>query len=257
MAAAAAVSAALTRRVRGPHYEALCVDVLARAGLLLRRRGGPGDAGVDLLGRFDAAAPWPPGAAGGPAPVEVLAQCKSEAKPLGPVYVREFEGVLAARAAAGAQGGVDAAGRGLPPAFASSAAPPPLGLLISASPFTPAALRQATGSRWPLALLHLEGAAGAVLAAVPSRSASANGCFDGVLRALAGAVDAPASAGGAIEVESGTGRGDRVPACPSPASARPSARQQEGPRIRLAPSPRRALPDTNPPPSSPPGAARA
>lgn len=122
-AARAAVSAAApaTASLRGAAFEAAAVTALAPLGFLLRRRGGPGDAGVDLIGRLEV-----PGSA---PPVAVVAQCKAEARPLGPAYVRELEGVLALRAGGGAA------------AASSQSSGLLLGLLVSASAFTPASIR--------------------------------------------------------------------------------------------------------------------
>ena len=127
------------------------MDALSAHGFLLRRRGGPGDAGVDLIGRFEA-----PGAGAGAAPpaaVPVLAQCKAEAKALGPVVVREFEGVLALHARSGA-------------------APTTVGLIASASPFSPASRRLGAGSPHALLLLHMR-PSGEVVSLLASRAAHA------------------------------------------------------------------------------------
>jgi len=161
-------------RLLAAAFEQRAVDVLAAgAGLLLRRRGGPGDAGVDLLGRFQphAAVAMRSGDTE-PAPVPlltILAQCKSEARPAGPVHVRELEGVLsaAAAAAAAAAGAMIARGGSHPHRH--------FGLLISASPFSPQAVRRGAASAFPLALLHLDAspAAGTRGGAV---AASAHAC---------------------------------------------------------------------------------
>lgn len=106
--------------VTGAAFESLAVDVLARLGFALRRRGGPGDAGVDLIGRLEV--PRTQEA------LQVIAQCKGEARNLGPAYVREFEGVLSLRSRT-------------PAAAAAASESPLLGLLVSSSPFTPGSLR--------------------------------------------------------------------------------------------------------------------
>ena len=89
----------LSAAALGSRYEACCVTSLARILVMLRRRGGPGDGGVDLIGRYLAS-----GGDGGtantnpPLSVEqhlhIIAQCKAEAGKLGPAYVRELEGVM-------------------------------------------------------------------------------------------------------------------------------------------------------------------
>lgn len=160
-------------RLKGSQYEALCVETLAAAGFLLRRRGGPGDAGIDLVGRFESFQTLPPMRSStdvdGCSNTGIVAQCKSEAKPLGPVYVREFEGVMSSRCRINPH--------------LSDKRSAGVGFLISASPFTAAALRQASVSSLPLGLIHLDGLSGCVHAVVQSRSLC-DSSYVGILQAL-------------------------------------------------------------------------
>ncbi|KAH8097048.1 hypothetical protein BXZ70DRAFT_307810 [Cristinia sonorae] len=139
---------------RGLAFEKRSMNLLERClSMSLRHVGGKSDGGVDLQGWW-----WVPTSnASGAATtttslsmdmprrrIRVFAQCKAEKKKLGPHYVRELEGVLhrhrhlAASNQVNAPGGIDM-----------------VGLLISQSAFTKAALLHATSSVVPFLLLHI------------------------------------------------------------------------------------------------------
>ena len=66
---------------RGTAYELHVVRVLQQLGIRARRRGGAGDGGIDLVGK------WTP--VQGP-DLQILVQCKYYSKPLGPQTIREL-----------------------------------------------------------------------------------------------------------------------------------------------------------------------
>ncbi|KAH9941241.1 uncharacterized protein BXZ73DRAFT_98456 [Epithele typhae] len=129
----------------------------------LRRVGGRGDGGIDLQGWW-----WLPAQCvnhGHPSathalptparphdrvPVRVLGQCKAEARKVGPRHIREFEGTVLRLSAAHPLGVAASPGPGPGPSPRAS-----VGVFLSLSPFTLAALRQAYSSPVPLALVHL------------------------------------------------------------------------------------------------------
>lgn len=153
--------------MKGAAYEVLCVELLSALGFALRRRGGASDGGVDFVGRF-LASPQSQGYA-------VVGQCKAEAKPCGPVYVRELEGAMSRSLSANEQCVL---------------------LLLSATGFTTGCIRHALASPRHLALLHLT-TDGVLAAALPSRNLLA---LDAVLcERLTRTVGSSLSRGRAIE----------------------------------------------------------
>jgi hypothetical protein len=93
--------------------------------------------------------------------LRVLAQCKAEKKKMGPVYIRELEGVVYKHVATRPQAdGGEQAGAGRPH--------PIVALLISQSKFTQGCILAAQTSPVPFLLLHLpeSGAEGAIGSAV-------------------------------------------------------------------------------------------
>jgi hypothetical protein len=119
----------------------------------LKRVGGKGDGGVDMLGWW-----WVPellqdaSVMGERRRIRVLAQCKAEKKKIGPKYVRELEGVLHRFHMSNIrrENLDDAPSRATPHQHL-----PSLGLFISESPFTKATILYAQSSSIPLLLLHL------------------------------------------------------------------------------------------------------
>lgn len=87
---------------KGTNYEILSKDVLQRYGFHFERRGGASDLGIDLLGFWQlqnrektsdklkglalSDDSWPM--------INVIAQCKNEARNCKPSYVRELDGVI-------------------------------------------------------------------------------------------------------------------------------------------------------------------
>lgn len=149
---------------RGTHFETRSIALLARyLSMSLKRVGGKGDGGVDMLGWW-----WLPYASNSASTVDqrrrirVLAQCKAEKKKTGPKYVRELEGVLHRYHASDfLEKNIDV--DSLNPHGLSYTTPPAakvkhiptLGLLISESPFTKATVLHAQSSSIPLLLLYL------------------------------------------------------------------------------------------------------
>ncbi|KAH8173294.1 restriction endonuclease domain-containing protein [Sarocladium implicatum] len=120
----------------GTHYEYSVAATLARYGFQLKRVGGAGDFGTDLLGTWTipTASKEPKSA---PTPVHprvmrVLMQCKAgAAQKTGPQHIRELEGALAAA----------------PPGWRGEGT---LAILVSQKPATKG-VRDAVGrSRWPM-----------------------------------------------------------------------------------------------------------
>lgn len=132
---------------RGTRFELLCQDLLRHMfGMKLERTGGAGDKGIDLRGW------WTP-----PAPsnlqqdrrIRVIAQCKCQdegGKKMGPVLIREVEGVLH---------------RANSPAPSSDGtAPEPsdlvAGIILSSSGFSKQAVLQVRSSILPLVAIHVK-----------------------------------------------------------------------------------------------------
>ena len=129
---------------RGTAYECFCLQYLyaispSQSGAYFRRSGGPHDEGQDLVGWWTLSAPSSRdskvGLSESSSRLRVIAQCKADAKPIGPHIVRELEGTLASH---------------------SSEDAPTIGLLFSSSGFTEGAQSGAAGSTQRLALFHLE-----------------------------------------------------------------------------------------------------
>jgi len=158
----------------------------------LERIGGAGDRGIDLTGWWYYPSTSSSSSTGAEKRVRVLVQCKYQGLPLGPVYVRELEGVcyrkgFEARMLLGVRGNSVAGADGLstpaalpledrigddvqstPPRAAAAdddespaTSPtqfynvPLLGILASSSGFSSACARYALASPFPLLLLHL------------------------------------------------------------------------------------------------------
>ena len=137
---------------RGTAFETRCMHILENTlSMSLSRVGGKGDEGIDLQGWW-----WLPTSDALAEDdsyrrhrrMRVLAQCKSEKKKLGPGYLREMEGVLH-RSSCNAAHSVSF------PGSESSKVYPTVGLFLSASPFTKAALVRALSSPLPFCLLHI------------------------------------------------------------------------------------------------------
>lgn len=144
---------------RGVNFETRSIGLLAEhLSMSLERVGGKGDGGVDMLGWW-----WIPALSMNASPVikrqriRVLAQCKAEKRKIGPNYLRELEGVLHRHYTVDLF--KDRIGGGSLPPVALSQDPEPvqvpaLGVFISESPFTKAAILHAQSSSIPLLLLH-------------------------------------------------------------------------------------------------------
>ena len=117
---------------RGTAFEELSLRLLhEHLSMSLRRVGGKNDGGIDLQGWW-----WLPSSGPSsmsPTRIRILAQCKAEKRKYGPKYVREMEGVLHR--------------------YLNVDSDPVVGLLISSSLFTKAALLRAHSSSAPLILL--------------------------------------------------------------------------------------------------------
>lgn len=127
--------------VQGTAFENRSLDLLSsRLSMSLRRIGGAGDGGIDLLGWW-----WLPPITTSPSVplnndrrrIRVLAQCKAHNKKSGPTHVREMEGVMHRHIATGGNG------TGM------------VAMVISQAQFTPGTLKRAHSSPIPLFLLHL------------------------------------------------------------------------------------------------------
>ncbi|EPQ31986.1 uncharacterized protein PFL1_00184 [Pseudozyma flocculosa PF-1] len=156
---------------RGTDFENLCIEVLARVfGMELERCGGAGDKGIDLKGWWRIPRPPVPnattGSAGtedstseGGARIRVVAQCKCQdvgGKKMGPVLVREVEGVLhrAHSSSRTASPSSSTPSEGSDDDSASTS--PVVGIILSSSGFSKQALMQARSSAFPMMLLHVE-----------------------------------------------------------------------------------------------------
>lgn len=144
---------------RGTRYELLCRDVLHQLfGMELTRTGGAGDRGVDLRGWWEPKTVPDQKAS---KRIRVLAQCKCQdegGKKMGPVLVREVEGVVF-RAASPSQpasptgtGNADSAND---VDLASDDDAPVAGIILSSSGFSKQALLQVRSSNVPLAAMHV------------------------------------------------------------------------------------------------------
>lgn len=95
---------------RGTHYEYTVADTLSQYGFFLKRVGGASDHGMDLLGAWTLPSTSQT--------IRVILQCKAGLRSVGPMYVRELKGALAAA----------------PPGWRSGA--DTLGLLVAEKPAT-------------------------------------------------------------------------------------------------------------------------
>ena len=119
---------------RGTRFEMGTMAYLTStfSSMHLIRTGGANDGGVDLLGWWEL-----PNASG--QRVRVVVQCKSEAKKLGPIHVRELRGVATKCFATPT-----------PPT-----APPGLAILASSSGFSKQCIVQGLACDFPLLFVHL------------------------------------------------------------------------------------------------------
>jgi hypothetical protein len=106
----------------GLEFELLCVRLLNESvrGLIVRHCGGRGDEGVDLIGKLFLPC----------AILNVVGQCKSHSRKLGPTYVREMKGI---------------------------SSPESLALLISSSGFSKTSVNIANSLDVPLWLVEVDG----------------------------------------------------------------------------------------------------
>ncbi|KXS09993.1 hypothetical protein M427DRAFT_193070 [Gonapodya prolifera JEL478] len=122
----------------GKDFELAAMDFLRlRFGMNLLHRGGPGDEGVDMIGRWSACGKE----------LVVIVQCKAFRKPLSPSNVRELEGALHGFSPSRFPPIFEAAGRDIDT--------PHLGVLVAAHGFTEKARAHCRSSHWPLLLVHL------------------------------------------------------------------------------------------------------
>ncbi|KAJ2917896.1 hypothetical protein MD484_g2522, partial [Candolleomyces efflorescens] len=171
---------------RGAAFEERALRLLKdNFSMSLRRVGGRGDGGIDLLGWW-----WlpchslaEPGHLHGHGTHQdlgrrrrfrIVGQCKAEKKKMGPNYVRELEGVMYRLTASARlygdsavadvepthQGATDASSSSSEGVFHSerdilAADEPTVAVLVSQSPFTKATLLRAQSSPIPFLLLHL------------------------------------------------------------------------------------------------------
>lgn len=128
---------------RGTRYELLCRSVLHEIfGMHLERTGGAGDRGIDLRGWWQPP-PLSPSTPTAPR-IRIVAQCKCQdegGKKMGPVLVREMEGVLF-RASS-------------PSPSESEEGERTAGIILSSSGFSKQALLQVRSSSVPLAAMHV------------------------------------------------------------------------------------------------------
>ncbi|RTE80785.1 hypothetical protein BHE90_004740 [Fusarium euwallaceae] len=73
---------------RGTHYEYTVANTLSQYGFSLKRVGGASDRGMDLLGTWKLPSTSKT--------IKVILQCKAGLRSVGPMYVRELKGALAA-----------------------------------------------------------------------------------------------------------------------------------------------------------------
>jgi hypothetical protein len=72
---------------KGTLFEMLTLNTFSQLGMKLQRKGGAGDGGIDLEGKWKIPR-------SNIIPFSMIIQCKCEAKKLGPNYLRELEGSL-------------------------------------------------------------------------------------------------------------------------------------------------------------------
>ncbi|ETS83731.1 hypothetical protein PFICI_05607 [Pestalotiopsis fici W106-1] len=114
----------------GTHYEYTVAASLKRFGFELRRVGGAGDYGIDLLGSWSVPST--------PQPLRVLLQCKASSATskarIGPATIRELEGAFV----------------GAPPGWRGSNV---LGLLVTQKAATKGVVDSLGRSRWPMGFI--------------------------------------------------------------------------------------------------------
>lgn len=111
----------------GTHYEYTVAATLKKYGFDLRRVGGAGDYGIDLLGTWSVPST--------PTPLRVLLQCKASSSTskarVGPATIRELEGAFV----------------GAPPGWRGSSV---IGLLVTQRAATKGVRESLGRSRWPM-----------------------------------------------------------------------------------------------------------
>lgn len=146
---------------RGTAYEEHTQAFLKRTfpRMDLMRVGGAHDGGIDLTGWW-----WSPLRGlllnetgtetddNGPGRVRITVQCKSEARKLGPVHVREMQGTMTARHG---QATTASVGQPDPAQPTNLSAVPAMAVLASSSGFSKQCLLQALAAPFPLMLVHL------------------------------------------------------------------------------------------------------
>ncbi len=106
----------------GTQYELRTIEVLKKYAFELRHTGGRSDGGIDLVGNW--LIPGIP-------KIPIIVQCKNITSKLGPVMVREVEGVIAGR-----QGGT-------------------LGILVCSQSASDASRQRIELSNWPFIYCHI------------------------------------------------------------------------------------------------------
>lgn len=163
---------------RGTRFELDTLMYLSSLGMNLDRVGGRNDQGTDLLGWWNIQWPRrnePHSAALQGLKMRVIVQCKAEKRPLGPRFLREFEGTLhraawswatakSSDASSGWWSPEASGGRswpGLPnaqsrdAASASTSREIQIGVLASSGGFSKRTIQNALNAPMPLLLLHL------------------------------------------------------------------------------------------------------
>jgi len=112
----------------GTHYEYQVASTLKRLGFELRRVGGRGDFGIDLIGVWTVPS--------SPRPLRVIMQCKAAATKtmIGPRLIRELEGAFV----------------GAPPGWRGEGV---IGLLVAQKPATKGVRDSLGRSRWPMGFI--------------------------------------------------------------------------------------------------------
>ncbi|GAC96604.1 hypothetical protein PHSY_004187 [Pseudozyma hubeiensis SY62] len=145
---------------RGTRYELLCGALLKQMfGMELERSGGAGDRGIDLRGWWQPPSIHPSAAetdSSRQRRIRIVAQCKCQdegGKKMGPVLVREMEGVIF-RASSPSPTSTKASGT-VDGATIDVHNAPLAGILLSSSGFSKQALLQVRSSNVPLAAMHV------------------------------------------------------------------------------------------------------
>ncbi|KAK8105922.1 uncharacterized protein PG998_003607 [Apiospora kogelbergensis] len=112
----------------GTHYEYQVASTLKRLGFDLKRVGGRGDFGIDLIGAWTVPS--------SPRPLRVIMQCKAAATKtmIGPRLIRELEGAFV----------------GAPPGWRGEGV---VGLLVAQKPATKGVRDSLGRSRWPMGFI--------------------------------------------------------------------------------------------------------